>query len=103
MIDDDASAILCDAQGDIVLEAGAIARRFQLTADEFRRRMAAGLIAGRVETGEGADLGRRRLSIRSGNRKWQAVLDAEGRIESERMTFVRPQAAAQAGERRHEP
>lgn len=80
-----------DPNGDFILQPADLAERFGLTSDDFRRRMQKGLLASTVEVGEGEDAGTCRLSLRLGNRLWRAILDAEDRVTSEEMTFVRGQ------------
>lgn len=80
-----------DPNGDFILQPADLAERFGLTSDDFRRRMQKGLLASTVEVGEGEDAGTCRLSLRLGNRLWRAILDAQDRVTSEEMTFVRGQ------------
>lgn len=80
-----------DPNGDFILQPADLAERFGLTSDDFRRKMQKGLLASTVEVGEGEDAGTCRLSLRLGNRLWRAILDAEDRVTSEEMTFVRGQ------------
>ncbi|WP_117195216.1 DUF6522 family protein [Rhizobium terrae] len=80
-----------DPSGDFILESGEIADRFGLSRDDFRQRIRQGLVASRVERGEAEDAGTSRLSIRLGNRLWQAILSNEDEVQSETVTFVRGQ------------
>jgi len=83
-----------DLRGDLEFDASDLALRFNLPTDVWLRQIAAGLVRSRVEIGQDEDQGRRRVSLRAGNRLWRAILDAEGRIESEQMTFVQPRSGA---------
>lgn len=78
-----------DSGGNFVLDPVELAVRFDLTPDDFRARMRQGLVVSTVETGQGDDDGTSRLTLRLGNRLWRAVIDADGDVESETMTFVR--------------
>jgi hypothetical protein len=77
-----------DSNGNFVLDPVELASRFALTPDDFRSRMRQGLVVSVVETGRGEDEGTSRLSLRLGNRLWRAVIDMEGRVIDEAMTFV---------------
>jgi hypothetical protein len=80
--------IVRDSGGDFVLDPVELSSKFVLKPDDFRSRMQRGLVLSRVETGFGDDEGTTRLSLRLGNRLWQAILDAEDRVTSETLTFV---------------
>lgn len=81
--------IECDPNGDFILESGEIAARFGLSRDDFRLRIRQGLVTSTVERGEAEDIGTSRLSVRLGNRLWRAVLNGEGEVQNEAVTFVR--------------
>lgn len=85
-----------DGAKDIILSSAELAKRFGFTVAALRRAMRLGLIAGTVEVGEGADLGKSRLTMRCGNRVWRAVLDSQDRVASEeiRMSRARPKIKA---------
>ncbi|MCJ9669972.1 MULTISPECIES: DUF6522 family protein [unclassified Neorhizobium] len=78
-----------DPNGDFILESGEIADRFGLSREDFRRRIRQGLVTSTVERGEAEDIGTCRLSVRLGNRMWRAVLNNEGEVQNEAVTFVR--------------
>ncbi|MBP2557345.1 hypothetical protein J2T08_004632 [Neorhizobium galegae] len=78
-----------DPNGDFILESGEIAARFGLSRDDFRQRIRQGLVTSTVERGEAEDIGTSRLSVRLGNRQWRAVLNSEGEVQNEAVTFVR--------------
>jgi hypothetical protein len=72
-----------DPKGDFFIDPSALADRLAVNADELRRRMRLGLVTSIIETGDGEDLGRQRLTLRSGNKVWRAVVDADQNILSE--------------------
>ncbi len=72
-----------DGRGDYVLDATALAEKLSIPPEDLRRRMRLGLVTSLVETGEGADAGLRRLTVRCGAAVWRAVVDADGRIVGE--------------------
>ena len=77
-----------DAAGEFLLPAEMLAERFgwptQTLCDYMRR----GLVASRVERGEGEDAGRWRISVRCGNRRWQAIVEADGTVGTQRMEVL---------------
>ncbi len=77
-----------DGDGNIILDPAELAAKFALNADDFRSRMQRRLVLSMVETGVGDDEGKIRLSLRLGNRLWRAVLDSEGHVTNEALTFV---------------
>ncbi len=78
-----------DAAGDVTVELGLLAQRFDIPVAALRRLMGQGQLQSRVEIGDGDDAGRRRITLRCGNRIWQAVLDASGQVVSEEVRHVR--------------
>ncbi|MCO5093539.1 DUF6522 family protein [Bosea sp. (in: a-proteobacteria)] len=80
-----------DADGSFVLDAGRLAVRFGWSEQELQALMRRGLVTSRVERGEGEDAGRWRLSVRCGNRRWQAVVLADGTLAEEELAFAPPQ------------
>lgn len=79
-----------DAKGDFILDPAELAERFGLTKDAFRRNLKLGFIKSTVETGEGEDFGTSRLTLRLGNRKWQAIIGADGTVVSQTMIMAKP-------------
>lgn len=69
--------------GEFVIDAAFVAAKFDLDIEQARTMMRRGLFRSLVEKGEGADAGQWRLSLRCGNRVWQAVLSADGAIRHE--------------------
>lgn len=80
-----------DADGSFVLDAERLAGRFGWSTEELRALMRRGLVTSRVERGEGEDAGRWRVSALCGNRRWQAVVLADGTVVEELLDFVPPQ------------
>lgn len=80
--------IVKDAAGGFTLDAEMLAEHFGWSPDELREMMKRGLVASRVERGEGDDRGRWRLSVRCGNRQWQAVMEPDGAISNQQVDFV---------------
>ncbi|WP_235988597.1 DUF6522 family protein [Pseudorhizobium endolithicum] len=70
--------------GDIGLDPDELAREFQLSADTLRRYLRMGLVASTVERGEDCDLGKTRVTVRVGNRIWQAVVEHGDIVHQER-------------------
>ena len=78
-----------DQNGDFTFDPAALADRFQLSSDDLRRNIRRGLVTSTVERGEGEDAGTCRLRVKIGNRVWTAILNSEGRVISEEVTFYR--------------
>jgi hypothetical protein len=78
-----------DGAGDFVLDPELLAERFSLGAQRFRHLLRSGHVKSSVEMGVGEDEGRRRLTVRCGNRAWTAVVDADGNVVSENLTVLR--------------
>lgn len=77
-----------DGDGEFLLPADLIAARFGWPVETFRDMMRRGFVASRVERGEGEDTGRWRLTVRCGNRRWQAVVEADGTVGDQRVEVV---------------
>lgn len=88
--------IVRDGVGNFVLDPTELASRFALKPDDFRSRMQRGLVLSTVETGFGDDEGTTRLSLRLGNRLWQAILDVDDHVTNEALTFVHGTGARQS-------
>ena len=74
--------------GEFLLPADLLAARFGWPVETFRNMMRRGFVASRVERGEGEDAGRWRLTVRCGNRRWQAVVEADGTVGDQRIEVV---------------
>jgi hypothetical protein len=81
-----------DQRGDFTFDPAALADRFQLSTDDFRRNIRRGLVTSMVERGEGEDVGTCRLRVKIGNRVWTAILNSEDRVITEEMTIYRASA-----------
>jgi len=77
-----------DSDGQFLLSADMLAERFGWSTQTFRDYMRRGLVVSRVERGEGEDAGRWRLSVRCGNRRWQAVVEADGTIGTQHLDVL---------------
>lgn len=77
-----------DAEGEFVLPAEMLAQRFGWPIKTLRDYMQRGLVTSHVERGEGEDAGRWRLSVRCGNRRWQAVVETDGTVSTQRLDVL---------------
>jgi hypothetical protein len=77
-----------DENGEFLLPAEMLAARFGWPIETFRDMMRRGLVSSRVERGEGEDEGRWRLSVRCGNRRWQAIVEADGSVGDQRLDVL---------------
>ena len=64
----------------IEVDAGVLARAFQIGTNDLQQGMRAGAITSRCERGEGADAGRVRLTFWSPDRRVRVIADDNGRI-----------------------
>lgn len=72
-----------ERDGDrFIVDAGVLARAFDLSPEATRSRMQGGEIASVCETGEGDDAGRWRLTFRHRGRALRLVVDASGQVLS---------------------
>lgn len=77
-----------DAAGEFLLPAEMLAARFNWPTQTLRDHMRRGLVSSRVERGIGEDDGRWRLSVRCGNRRWQAIVEADGSVRTQRVDVL---------------
>ena len=77
-----------DESGEFLLPADLLADRFGWPTETLRDMMRRGLVSSRVERGEGDDAGRWRLSVRCGNRRWQAIVEADGTVGTQRIEVI---------------
>jgi len=77
-----------DAAGEFLLPAEMLAARFSWPTQTLRDYMRRGLVSSRVERGVGEDDGRWRLSVRCGNRRWQAIVEADGSVRTQRVDVL---------------
>jgi len=71
------------ATGDVTVDAEALAPKLGLAPEALRENMAKGLVTGVVETGEGADRGRTRLTFRYRTRFWRVVIEPDGSLRED--------------------
>ncbi len=81
--------VITDAHGDFTLDAEIVARGFGWAVQDLRDNMRRGLVASLVERGEGEDDGLWRLSMRCGNRRWQAIISRDGTIAEQHIAYTR--------------
>lgn len=72
--------LMRDTANEFLLPAELLAELFGWPIQTLRNHMRRGLVASRVERGVDEDAGRWRLSIRCGNRRWRAVVEADGTV-----------------------
>ncbi len=85
-----------DPEGEFLLPADLLAERFGWPTQTLRDYMRRGLVASRVERGEGEDEGRWRLSVRCGNRRWRAIVEADGTVGTQQVEVLSAQAPRRA-------
>lgn len=90
------SRLVPDADGGFTLDTAMLAGQFGRQVNEMEELVRRGMVTSLVERGEGEDAGRWRLSVRCGNRRWQAVVDAEGTILDQQMAIVPPHMTGSA-------
>lgn len=78
----------CNENGDLFVDPDFLSKRLCLTSPELQRRMRIGLVTSLVEAGIGDDLGRRRITVRSGSIAWRAIVDDDNIIASEELVSV---------------
>ena len=76
------------SDGTFTLDAKLVASSFGWQEKEFQNFMRRGLVKSVVERGEGDDYGKWRLSISCGNRRWQAIVDADGRLTEQSVKTI---------------
>ncbi|MET3660404.1 DUF6522 family protein [Aquamicrobium ahrensii] len=77
-----------DTAGAFTLDADMLAGHFGWPPETLRDFMRRGMVASTVERGEGEDQGKWRLTVRCGNRRWQAIVEPDGAVVSEHVEFV---------------
>lgn len=77
-----------DEAGEFLFPAEMLAALFGWPTQTLRDYMRRGLVASCVERGEGEDAGRWRLSVRCGNRRWQAVVEADGTVGTQQIEVI---------------
>lgn len=77
-----------DAASGFTLDAGLLARQFGWPTETLRGYMSRNMVASTVERGEGDDEGRWRLTVRCGNRRWQAIVGPDGAVQSHQISYL---------------
>lgn len=72
------STVICVDDGDITVDAEALARNLGLSVGALKANMAKGLVMSVTETGEDEDAGRTRLTFRYRARVWRVVIESDG-------------------------
>jgi len=81
------------AVGQFTLDAEMLAAQFGWTVETLHDFMRRGLVVSTVERGEGDDDGKWRLTMRCGNRRWRAIVRADGEIETQSFDHSPPPPA----------
>ena len=76
--------------GDVTIDAAALAPRLGLSIETLKKEMAKGLVTSIVERGIDDDSGRTRLTFRYGARIWRLVIETDGRLVENAMLAVAP-------------
>ena len=74
------STAICVDDGEITVEAEALAPKLGLSIEALKENMAKGLVMSVTETGENEDAGRTRLTFRYRSRVWRVVIESDGRL-----------------------
>lgn len=82
-----------DESGDLIVDPVVLSARLSLDTEDLRRRMRIGLVTSLIEVGIGTDEGRRRVTVRCGDKAWRAVIDARQVVLSEDVFDLRHEAA----------
>lgn len=67
-------------EGMLQIDAEVLARAFEISPDDLKRDMREGTITSRAEHGEGADVGRIRLTFFSQERRVRITADKDGNV-----------------------
>ena len=73
----------CDENGDFVLDPAVLTEKLGVDPERLRRGMRLGLVTSKVEVGTGSDDGTWRLTVRSGNTVWRAIIDSDHEVVAE--------------------
>ena len=90
------STAICVDDGDITVDAEALASKLGLTVEALKENMAKGLVLSLAETGEDEDAGRIRLTFRYRARVWRVVIDADGSLFEDPLPIVTSKPANDA-------
>jgi hypothetical protein len=75
LMDQKGSTGITASKDGYTVDAELVAEEFGLTPDVFWQELKRGIVYGVVERGEGADMGRTRLTIRYRSRSWCVTLE----------------------------
>lgn len=73
------SSVIFGYPEDVTVDAAFVAQRMGLAEEELHRAMRQGRVAGTLERGEAEDAGRVRITFRSSDWLWSAVVEPDGR------------------------
>lgn len=82
------STAICVDDGEVTIDAEALAPKLGLTVEALKQNMAKGLVMGVTETGENEDAGRTRLTFRYRSRIWRVVIEADGSLFEDPLPVV---------------
>lgn len=81
------------SNGDITIDAEALAPKLGPTVRALKENMAKGLVTSVAETGVDEDAGRTRLTFRYRARVWRVVMEADGNADRSPVSAVKPKPA----------
>jgi hypothetical protein len=81
------------SNGDITIDAEALAPKLGLSVEALRENMAKGLVTSIAETGVDEDAGRTRLTFRYRARVWRVVMTADGTVAEDPVPSIKPKPA----------
>ncbi len=82
--------ILSIVDGDVTIDAAALASKLGLSAEALKDKMAKGLVTSVSETGRDEDAGRMRLTFRYRARVWRVVVEADGTLVEDPVPAGKP-------------
>ena len=78
------SSAIALEDGGATIEASYLAAGLGLTVEQLRAEMRRGIVYGVTERGEGADAGRKRLTVRYRDRVWSVIAAPDGSLRKRR-------------------
>ena len=81
------------ADGDIFIDAEALAPKLGLSVDALKEEMGRGLVTSIAETGVDDDEGRLRLTFRYRARAWRVVMEPDGTLVEDPLPTAKPPPA----------
>ncbi|MEC5325560.1 DUF6522 family protein [Aurantimonas sp. A3-2-R12] len=85
--------ILSIVDGDVTIDAEALAPKLGLSAEALKDKMAKGLVTSVAETGLDEDAGRMRLTFRYRARVWRVVVEADETLVEDPVPAGKPARA----------